>query len=119
EIELMDDTILVCDGGESLSGSNHLFRNADKNENTATNYNGNGNIHIHGGTIKNGHIISMIQAKNVIIENMNIIDMVTTHDVEIAGCKNVILINFYVECKLYSKRNKDCKAVIIQIDLTT
>src|SRR5699024_688677 len=119
EIELMDDTILVCDGGESFSGSNHLFRNADKNENTATNYNGNGNIHIHGGTIKNGHIISMIQAKNVIIENINIIDMVTTHAVEIAGCKNVILRNLHFEGKLYSERGDDGKAEIIQIDLAT
>src|SRR5699024_7305466 len=119
EIELMDDTILICDGGESFSGSNHLFRNADENENTATNYNGNGNIHIHGGTIKNGHIISMIQAKNVIIENMNIIDMVTTHAVEIAGCKNVILRNLHFEGKLYSERGNDGKAEIIQIDLAT
>ena len=94
-IRIKSNTHILLNKAIINTNSKHLFYNF-KTDDTFTEYNGNGNIIIEGGVV-NGHLISMIHAKDVNIKNVTLKNTINDHYLEICGCNNVVIDNCNIE----------------------
>ena len=86
-IRVDKNTIIDLNGSTILSTSNHLFFNFKSTDTSFTGYNGNGNICIKNGSIIGG-AISFAHGKNILLENVQFMNSINDHFLEIAGCNN-------------------------------
>lgn len=85
-LRLPADIVIDLNDSTIISTVRHTFFNFDT-DSTYTGYNGRGNI-----TIKNGIIIgcgmSFIHAENILLDNLQMLNALNDHTVEICACKN-------------------------------
>lgn len=86
-LRIYEDTTLDLNGSTIVSTNNHLFFNFLDTDTSFTGYNGKGNICIKNGIIQGG-AISFAHGENISLENIQFMNSLNDHFLEIAGCKS-------------------------------
>ena len=94
-LRIKKNTHIILDEAIINVTSRHLFYNFETND-TFKEYEGNGNIVIEGGIV-NGHLISMIHAKDVIIKNVTMQRCSNDHYIEICASNNILIDNCIID----------------------
>ena len=84
-IHIHDSTVVEMNSAKIKATCQHLFFNFDPDD-IIYSYSGEGNIVIRNGTIEGG-AISFIHAKNILIDNVDFVNCLNHHMLEICACK--------------------------------
>lgn len=86
-LRIKNNTVLDLNGCTLTATYNHLMYNFTDSDTSFTGYSGNGNITIRNGIIIGG-AISFAHGENILLENVQFVNSLNDHFLEIAGCKN-------------------------------
>ena len=92
-VEIEEKTNIDLNNATILSTYKHAFYNFDPDD-TTTGYNGNGQIIIKNGVIIGGSI-NLIHGSDILIDNVQILNCLNDHLIELCACKNVKILNSY------------------------
>lgn len=109
-IHIFANTHIYLNGSKIVTANAHLFYNFDADD-VITGYSGEGNITIENGTIEGGSI-SFIHAENIVFRDLQFLNCVNNHIIEICACKYFLISN----CKFAGMSNATGTKEYINID---